>query len=272
MWPSAVPGEDPGVIVTAALPWWNERPEDLDACVRAAGRVADRIIALDGAYARYPGATPTSDPAQAEAIRAAAADVGMECEIVLPPRVWRGQIEKRCRLLELATQQSDWIVTIDADHIIHTEREGTRGELEASFHDVYAVPYWTPPNPERSVEESAAGLWHIQQVGTQPIIPHIWRAHPGLRVEIHHWWYSAMIGGQRVWLWVSGDVRYPTISWSYLKTPYSVEHRCLMRTPEQILASRAFLNDREMIVRRTGQEDDVPGLDPPVWDYKRIPT
>ena len=42
------------MIVTAALCWWNELPEDLDRCIRAAALIADRVVALDGAYRRYP--------------------------------------------------------------------------------------------------------------------------------------------------------------------------------------------------------------------------
>src|SRR5207247_1053795 len=52
------------VNVTAALCWWNEKPEDLARCVRGVANIADRIVALDGAYVRYPGATVRSDEKQ----------------------------------------------------------------------------------------------------------------------------------------------------------------------------------------------------------------
>jgi hypothetical protein len=48
------------VIVTAALAWYDEAPEDLDRYVRALPVVCDRLVAVDGGYERYPGATPRS--------------------------------------------------------------------------------------------------------------------------------------------------------------------------------------------------------------------
>ena len=55
-------------------------------------------------------------------------------------------------------------------------------------------------------------------------------------------------------------------------TPYRTEHRVLHRTTEQVKASRAFCNDRAEVVVKTGQEDDVPGLKPPVFDYVTVPA
>jgi hypothetical protein len=101
------------------------------------------------------------------------------------------------------------------------------------------------------------------------MIPHLWRALAGLRVERFHWWYSAMKPGGRIWLW-GGDDRYPHIYHGSLEQ-YEVEHRTLFRTKDQIKASRAFLNDREVIVRETGQEDDLPTLPRPKFDYGYVP-
>jgi hypothetical protein len=50
------------MIVTGILAWWDEPPELLDACIRGLGDIADRIVAVDGAYRRYPAATITSPP------------------------------------------------------------------------------------------------------------------------------------------------------------------------------------------------------------------
>lgn len=255
--------------ITGALPWWNELPEDLDRCVRSLAQVADRIVALDGAYIRYPEATVTSDPAQADAIRKAARDVGLDCLILQPDRLWAGQVEKRSHLLAAATVGSDWIVTVDADHIITADREHTRFVLERVQEDVLEVPYRTPVNPERLMKDSAAGIWHIQQSESIQWIPHLWRALPGFRVEKRHWWYSAMKVGGRVWLW-GGDGTYTNVTHSQMQN-YEVEHRALFRTDHQVKLSRAFLNDREKIVATTGQEDWQPGMAPPVWDYKSMP-
>ena len=52
---------------------------------------------------------------------------------------------------------------------------------------------------------------------------------------------------------------------------YVVRHTTHTRDAAHILAGRAFCNDRIRVVERTGQEDDVPGLPPPVFDYATVP-
>ena len=109
-------------IVTASLVWWDEPPETLRECVLGAARVCDRIVAVDGAYRRYPGATGTSPPEQAAAISEAARDAGIECLVVSPDRLWAGQVEKRTHALALAAIGSDWVAVVDADHVIDADR------------------------------------------------------------------------------------------------------------------------------------------------------
>lgn len=258
------------MIVTAALPWWGELPEDLDRCVRAMANVADRVVALDGAYARYPNATPRSSDDQVAAIRDAAKAVGLECQILQPDRLWAGQVEKRCYLLAMASVGSNWVATVDADHVIHANRDEVRIVLRTLSADALTVPYVTPVNPDRSMDESAVGDWHKIQVAEPQFIPHIWRALPGFRVERFHWWYSAIKGGERIWLW-GGDGAYPSGVHQKMRRNYRIEHRTMMRTPEQIRLSRGFLNDRAEIVAKTGQEDDQPKLPRPVFDFDTVP-
>ena len=262
------------MLVTGALPWWNEQPSDLAACIRGLGNIVDRVVALDGSYVRYPEATARSPRNQANAIERAARQVGIGCLILQPNKLWAGQVEKRSYLLSAAAVNSDWIVTVDADQIIHTDRESARNALAGTNDsvDVIEVTYYTPTNQTRPMKESAVGVWHEAQAGTRVSIPHIWRALPGMRVEKFHWWISAIKDGRRVWLWSNGG-DYPVLAHHPMSVPYEVEHRALMRTPEQIRLSRGFLNDREQVVKPlTGQEDDVPGLPPPKFDYKQNQT
>lgn len=260
-----------GVIVTGALCFWNESPDDLDRCVRGLANVADRVVALDGAYVRYPTATAHSPDDQIAAIRDAAKAVGLDCLVVQPDRLWAGQVEKRSNLLALASVGSDWIATVDADHVIHADRDGVRLTLRHLPTDVLSVPYVTPANPDRSLADSAVGIWHQDQMGEPQFIPHLWRVLPGLRVERFHWWYSAVKNGHRTWLW-GGDGNFPSVEHQRMRRGYEIEHRTMMRTAEQIRLSRAFLNDREEIVRKTGQEDNLPGLPLPKFDYDSIPA
>jgi|WetSurMetagenome_2_1015567.scaffolds.fasta_scaffold01762_6 hypothetical protein len=259
--------------ITAALSWWNEKPEDLDRCVRSVANAADRIVAVDGAYRRYPGGTVLSDPAQASAIREAALAVGIDCLIVEPTMLWAGALEKRTYAMATAAIESDWVCIVDADYVIVADKEAVKAELAQVREDVVATKFYTPPNGDRPVDQSIATNWHKGEVDRLTCIPMIVRALPGLRVELHHWTYSAIRNGQRCWLtWTGGSgPSYPQSSLHTLQAPYLIEHMCLHRTEEQVLAARAYYNDREMIVRSTGQEDDVPGLPEPRWDYTTIP-
>lgn len=258
------------MIVTAALCFWNERPKDLDACVRGMANIADRVVVLDGAYARFPGATIRSPEIQLEAIRKAAKAVGMECLIVQPNRLWVGQVEKRSYLMALAATGSDWVAVVDTDHMIKADRQRAREFLERTPFDVVSVPFATPKNPKRSIEASSATNWHRDQVGQVSQLPHIFRALGNIRVEKYHYWYSAMKNGQRYWMW-GGDQSYGSLQVVAMEAPYQVEHRSLFRTVEQIRAGRAFINDRVAVIDETGQEDHQPGLPDPAWDYTTVP-
>ena len=248
--------------------WWNERPADLETYVRGMGNVADRLLAVDGAYRRYPNATITSPSEQAETIRRTAAEVGLECEIYEPSELWAGQVEKRSFTLERASHDSDWIAVADADWVIQTKRKFAREAIQKvkSTIDVLSVPIYTP----RSTMPVATG-WHRRMAGTRQIIPHLFRSLPGMRVEKKHWHYSAIKNGRRVWMWNAAKATgYPVLQPHRLPVRYLIEHRTLHRTEEQILASRAFVNDRELVVAETGQEDDLPSLWRPVFDYETV--
>lgn len=264
------------MIITAALPWYDELPEDLEACIAGVANVADNLIALDGSYRRYPNAKVRSPRAQVDAIYGAARNVGLDCTVVLPDRLWLGQVEKRTELLKLATAESDWICLVDTDHIVSTDRNTTRSIIEQTPSDicVWDAKYITPNNLDKDFKDSAAGKWHIAMTKASVFIPHILRSLPDMRVERFHWWYSAMKGGSRVWVF-NPDTRvnrtqkeYGFVTHKRLDN-YTVEHRCLFRDQRHVLEGRAFCNDREMVVKLTGQEDDMPGLPRPVFDYER---
>jgi len=263
------------VRVTAALSWWNERPADLVDCVNGIAQVADRVVAVDGAYFRYPNATARSDGSQVEAIRETALASGLDPLIIQPSRTWAGEIEKRSALFALAAAHSDWVVVVDTDHIISADREGVRKELESATVDVFDVPFRTPYTG--SAAEKSATNWHKEQADNEIRYPLILRALPGLTVVKRHWWYVAYKDGQEVWL--SGGDFAPTerlqgltyAEHGILESRYSVEHRCFLRSEEQMLAARAWYNDRVIVVERTGQEDSVPGLPEPRYDYVTVP-
>jgi hypothetical protein len=261
------------VIITCALVWYDERPEDLEACIRGMADIADKVVAVDGAYRRYPDAHIASPPEQADTIRRVAAEVGLECDVVVPDRLWAGQIEKRSFVLQRASVGTDWIAIVDTDWIIHADRATARKELQRCHDrgvDVVTVTMSTP-----SGDAAPATNWHQRMSGTRTPIQHFFRPLPDLKVETLHWYYSATKNGQKVWMWHGrrrrGAARLPILPPYPLRARYLIEHVTFQRDQRHILAGRAFCNDREMVLRLTGQEDDVPGLPPPVFDYDTVP-
>lgn len=262
------------MTVTAALCWFDEPLWQLEDCIRGLPTVADRVVAVDGGYRRYPGAKAASPTEQADVIRKTAADVGLDCVIHVPTKVWPGQVAKRTFTLQLATDglhpRHDWFMAVDADHIWSGPREDIRRELANASRrvDGFLVRMYTPQNPDRPLSRSAAGDWHAKHAGTYLSPQRIFRAYPDVRVEQFHWWYSAQKGNDRVWLW-GGPSRvrtrrrmagppiktYPQANMSRLQSKFLVEHRCLFRERKQIERNRAFCEDRISIVQKTGQED-----------------
>lgn len=253
--------------VTAVLAWFDERPEDLERCVRGIAVAADKLIAVDGAYARYPNAAIRSPLAQELAIRRTAAEVGLQVRVYIPDRLWAGQVEKRSFMFSVAAPTSDWVEVVDADWSISGDREQVRAELDhfRAAVDVVRVDFHTPAG------DQVASGWHQRAEGTTISLPHFFRSLPQMRVERFHWQYGAVKNGQPVWLWGNRDATRPLVRQYPLRSPYRIEHLSLQRSEAQVRASRAFLNDRVKVVALTGQEDDQPGLPPPEFDFDTMP-
>lgn len=254
--------------VTAALAFWNEAPRDLYACIKGISQVADRLVAVDGAYRRYPGATVKSPAIQIAAIKRAAGMYGLELALIQPDELWAGQLEKRTFLLREAARDSDWVIVVDADHIIHTDRVAARSALEAMPPRVRSVgvDFVTPVNEDRDPRERSASNWHASQAGQEPQqLAVIFRALPDFEVRKKHWMYYGHYLDQPV------ELQYGGTADAQIGVEFVIEHMTQYRTEDQILAGRAFLNDREMVKARTGQEDDVPGLPAPRFDYETVP-
>lgn len=250
------------MIVTAAMSWWDETPDVLRRAVRASAQIADRIVALDGAYRRFPGGTPASPPEQAQAICEAAEEVGLDCLVLSPSRLWAGENEKRTYLYQMAAIGSDWIAVVDADHIVVCDRETARATI-ASRPDVnvWSVDFHTPPNPDRPMELSAAGPWHAKSSGIVIPFAHLLRALPDIRCERFHWWHSALLGTERVWMQYGGnDYAVPdgrrVLPHEHLDG-YRVDHVTLFKDADRVQINRSFYDETAKLVKATGQEDDL---------------
>ena len=129
--------------IVALLSWFNESPTWLAATISSAARFCDHVIALDGAYANFPGARASSGEFEHEAILRTAEAVGIGVTLHVPDEPYRGnEVEKRNLHFELAkpiTSPTDWLFILDADETVvrSPDRAIIRGELEET--DLYVA-------------------------------------------------------------------------------------------------------------------------------------
>lgn len=193
---------DPGIV--GLLAWYDESPSWLSASVAAAARVCDHLIAVDGAYAGFPGGEPCSESGQAEAIREVCHALGVGYTIHTPRHVWAGgQVEKRTRMFELALTVCepgrDWLFVIDADEVVLDAPEDLRARLADTGADVAGVTMIQRYDPEAWPEM-------VRVIDVEPgsmMLNHrkLFRALPGLHVDGCHYCYRT---GDTV-LWGPGE-------------------------------------------------------------------
>ena len=188
------------------LSYYQESPHWLSTAVAGMGRICDTLIALDGAYALFPGARPRSHPKQAEAILQMAETMDMECLIHRPKEIyWGNEVEKRNMSLKLAgtvlEPGRDWVLVFDADiHMLMCNPDTVRAELAETQHDVatYTALDGIDFLADAKLAEYANG---------RPVDPEwtvrtkdIYRWDPTLRYGPAHWTVSRMRNGAREWL------------------------------------------------------------------------
>lgn len=238
------------MIVTAMLAWYDEDPAILHRAVASLACIADRLVAVDGRWDLYPGASATSPPEQAETIKNAARVAGIQL-IIDQGKHWSGQVEKRNHMLQLA-KGSDWVLPLDADWELEGDRDRIRAELAAVTADTLSVLFCTPTNPARSLSESAATEWHANMAGTTERLTLIWRYLDDMRVEDAHWIVSGVKNQQRIQLW--GNGKYPPAAHAGLRARFLVTHHCLHRDERTIQANREYCEQRAAYVAKHGRE------------------
>lgn len=127
----------------ALLSWYDEPAWVLTELVGSlAAADVDHIIAVDGAYALFPGARAQSSSEQSQAILAAAQGARMGVTLHCPRDVWIGnEIEKRSFMFDLAHtigDPGDWFWVSDGDELV-LEAIGLRAALERTERDVGEV-------------------------------------------------------------------------------------------------------------------------------------
>lgn len=230
--------------VTVLLSWYDEPEELLYAAVTSASVIADKVVAADGAYAQTPGALDASPRTQYRAIQEAASDANLDLQ-VLPGRIWDGQVAKRNRMLQ--GQAADWLMWLDADWVLHGDREEIRRVLAVTEAEVLRVRFHQPASGSRDYPHA----WHRDYDGDTRWEPMVLRNLGGMRCENEHWRYSGeradgvrvSFTGPEYPVAVSGDLG-----------GLLVEHRCMFRDEVRLARNREFLRVREVEYAVTGRE------------------
>jgi hypothetical protein len=182
--------------VVSLLSWYEEDPKWLAAMVRSLPLAGvEQLVALDGAYALYPGGTPASHPSQKEALHEACTQVGIALHCYTPNDVFKGnEVQKRSMLFELSesvTESSDWLMVMDADEVITRVPHDLAERLTDTDHDVATVTF----DEQRDQHRPPPSLWQRQDSYSIRIL---FRAIRGLRVHTNHWTYVTP-DGKRLW-------------------------------------------------------------------------
>jgi len=239
------------VSVTGLLAWYDEPVTWLAAAVIAAAKLCDHVVAVDGAYALYPGGRAQSDPEQAEAILHAAYGAGIGCTIHRPPSVWMGnQIEKRSTMFGLGREtEADWFFVFDGDDLVTQVPADVRSRLVEATEDVACYTLWWTEDIERDPGKAgAARAFSYPHEASNRYFRGLFRALPNLRVEGSHYHYCAEREGETVHL--RGHEDFHELEPFLNLTDLRVQHRHPQRTRARLEVSAAY----DKLVRAHGLE------------------
>ena len=205
--------------IVGLLSWYDEPAAWLRQTVAAAGHLCDHVVALDGAYALFPGGAAYSPPEQTQAILDGANFAGIGCTVVQSATVWEGnQIEKRNMLFRLGscvTERDDWFLVLDADDLVVAVPADARERLARASEDVAVYTF--------GGERYHRGLF---------------RAYPSLRVEDAHYHYLAERDGRTIHL--RGNDAVHELEPFLNLTDLRVRHRKSERSPQRAAAAAEY--------------------------------
>lgn len=244
------PREEPKIV--GILSWYDESPHWLATAVSGFARVCDSIVAVDGAYALYPGARPRSHPQQAEAIMGACESAEVGCTIHRPADVfWGNEVEKRNLSLRLAAPllrpDVDWVMVFDADcHMLRCDPALVRFELKNT--DCNVADYTTLDGKDFLADAA------LHEYAASRQIDHEWtgrtrdiyRWHPTLEYGPMHWTVSHLRSGERSWLrapWEQ-DLVEPV---HHLNAALAVYHRTQDRSMQRRMNADHYYKTRDVM-------------------------
>lgn len=178
--------------VIGTLCYFAESPTWLAATVASMARVCDHVVACDGGYRLFPGATASSGSACHEAITMTAEATGVGLTHYVPAGVYEGnEVEKRnvaFRLAEaIAEPGEDWYFVLDADEVVIEDSPMLREDLSLTPLDVATVSMLTRVDWQANEQRAM-----VARAGFCPSTPsaperRLFRAIPGLAVVGNHY-------------------------------------------------------------------------------------
>lgn len=230
--------------LVAILNWYEESPQFLSALVASLTKAnVEHIVCCDGAYQLFPdGVTrPRSGPEQVAAIVESAHVLNIGVTVHRPKTAWRGnEVAKRNHLVRLAlqeTEETDWLLQLDADELIVHAPPDLAQRLEQAQEDVAGVYFFQrnvrnlePDNnvPKFDPETMISGFYGHRI---------LFRADRTLRIEGAHYGY---VIGRDTWL---RGVEHPEAPCLWLND-FKVEHRHNYRLPSRNIAATEYYEMR----------------------------
>ena len=205
--------------------------------------MCDHIVAVDGAYALYPGARARSRPDQAEAVLIAAEAAGCGVTVHQPKDVfWGNEVEKRNLALGLAAPlDPDWVLVFDADmHVLQVNAPEVRRDLEdtdanvATYTILDGVDLLATEAAETAVSFPISSEWTLRT-------RLIYRWLPDLKYGPTHYSISGLVDNGLVWLRGGETCEEPF----HLEAGLVVNHRRAARTKVRQDASQGYLDARD---------------------------
>jgi hypothetical protein len=233
--------------VIALLSWYDEEPELLAACIASLAGCVDHLVAVDGPYLLYPGATtaPQSDDRQARVVLETARGARIGSTIVQPRRPWEGgEVEKRSTMFRyglLEAGPDDWFLVIDADEAVTRCPSDLRGQLAAAADEGYEVAGVT-----FSMREDAAMAVPGARTGDWPGHRVLLRALPDLRTEAAHFYVIA--GPDDAPRFLRGRYDLHDLEPCADLGDMVIRHRPHMRPPYRLTAKDRYYADRDRLM------------------------
>lgn len=248
--------------VIGLLCYYAESPTWLAACVTSMGRFCDHVVAVDGAYALYPGGRPSSGAPSHDAVMKAAEAAGLGVTHHVPAAVFTdNEVEKRNLAFRLgatvATPNDDWFFILDADEVVVHHGATILDELARTPLDVAGASMIERVDWHRTPEIEAVGRAGFAPSRSLNHSRRFYRAIPGLRCIGNHYTFVAERDGRLMRLRAAEHMGHEPV----LNLDVEIEHRSNQRDVERDRAKKTLYAMRDATGAETTPEETMALLD-----------